>query len=77
MKSKESIVISANWHHAVLSSANVVKPDTSRSWYDTDCVFMPANINTNHWILFCYSPKTNAFAIPGSTGKATSTWHIA
>jgi hypothetical protein len=41
-----------NWYRAVLSSANVVKPDTSRSWYDTDCVFMPANINSNHWIMF-------------------------
>ena len=59
MKSQEStgIAIPTTWYHAVLSSANVMKPDTSRSWYNTDCIFIPANINNNHWILFVILSK--------------------
>lgn len=57
MKSQDSIAIPGTWYHAVLSSENVVKPDKSRSWYDTDCVFIPANINNNHWILLVILPK--------------------
>ncbi|CAC5369144.1 USP44_49 [Mytilus coruscus] len=56
-KSENHMFLPAVWYDATFSSTFVRKPDTSKSWLNKDLIFVPANVDSNHWVLIVIKPK--------------------
>ncbi|CAC5390125.1 unnamed protein product [Mytilus coruscus] len=56
-KSENNMFLPAVWYNATFSSTFVRKPDTSKAWLNNDLIFVPANVDSNHWVLIVIKPK--------------------
>ncbi|CAC5366656.1 unnamed protein product [Mytilus coruscus] len=56
-KSENNIFLPAVWYNATFSSTFGRKPDTSKAWLNTYLFFVPANFDSNHWVLIVIKPK--------------------
>ncbi|CAC5412028.1 unnamed protein product [Mytilus coruscus] len=56
-KSENNMFLPAVWYNATFSSTFVRKPDTSKAWLNNDLIFVPANVDSNHWVLTVFKPK--------------------
>ncbi|CAC5397741.1 unnamed protein product [Mytilus coruscus] len=56
-KSENNMFLPAVWYNATFSSTFVRKPNTSKAWLNNDLIFVPANVDSNHWVLIVFKPK--------------------
>ncbi|CAC5378791.1 unnamed protein product [Mytilus coruscus] len=56
-KSENNMFLPAVWYNATFSSTFVRNPDTSKAWLNNDLIFVPANVDSNNWVLIVIKPK--------------------